>query len=94
MNTEQQVAKKVSLVVVMQVASSCITIIIVLCGAFAAYVVSKTQVQDNQLEISRRLTEIQLRIDEQTKASLEMERSIARIDQTIADLKIAVVPKH
>jgi flagellar basal body-associated protein FliL len=65
------------------------------------YVVSKTQTEDNQADVSRRLTEIQIRLDDQNRTSADLANRMARIEesnkfigQSIADLKIAVVPKH
>jgi K+/H+ antiporter YhaU regulatory subunit KhtT len=83
------------------VAGLVFTILMAVFGAQFVYVVSKTQTEDNQVEVSRRLTEIQARLDEQNRTSADLANRMARIEesnkfivQSIADLKIAVVPKH
>jgi hypothetical protein len=93
--------QRMTLTAIAAVAGLVFTILMAVFGAQFVYVVSKTQTEDNQVEVSRRLTEIQVRLDEQNRTSADLANRMARIEesnkfivQSIADLKIAVVPKH
>ena len=93
------VEKSKTSVIVM--ASSILSILVILFGATFSYVVSRTQFEDNQLALGQRLTEIQVRLDNQIKVVQGMENQMSRIEesgkyvqQSINELKLAVVPKH
>jgi hypothetical protein len=65
-----------------------------LLSVFYTFVVSKTQVELNQIAIAARLTAIEKKLESQTEAIRAVEDRSARMEDTLANLKIQATPKH
>jgi CHASE1-domain containing sensor protein len=65
-----------------------------LLSVFYTYVVSKTQVELNQIAIEKRMDANDETIKLQTNAIRAMEDRLSHMDDTIANLKIQATPKH
>jgi hypothetical protein len=69
-----------------------------LLSVFYTFVVSKTQVELNQISLEKRLTSFETKFEEttqaQTSATRALEARVAHMDDTIANLKIQATPKH
>jgi hypothetical protein len=65
-----------------------------LLGVFYTYVVSKTQVELNQISLEKRLTDFEQTTRNQTNSIRAVEDRLSHMDDTIAHLQIQATPKH
>lgn len=65
-----------------------------LLSVFYTYVVSKTQIEINQIALERRMTGYDETTRSQTNAIRAVEDRLSHMDDTIAHLQIQATPKH
>ena len=92
---------RVNVNTIVVVASLVVTVLLAMIAGLTAYVGSQTHHEDSELDTSKRITELQERVNELYRSNTGYENRITQLEtsqkfmmQSIADSKIQATPKH